>query len=58
MSADKGDTQSMLRYALMLNDGDGVNVDRNEAARYLKMAADQGNPDAIEACTLYGCSIQ
>ena len=37
----------MLQYGLMLDEGDGVEVDKKEALRYIKMAADQENTIAL-----------
>ena len=37
----------MYNYALMLYNGDGVTVDKKEAARYFQMAADLGDIDSM-----------
>lgn len=37
----------MCRYAYMLLKGDGILVNKDEAAKYLKLAADKGNKEAI-----------
>ena len=43
MLADKGDTDMMNNYAIMLQQGEEVPADNEEAARYFKMAVDRGN---------------
>lgn len=45
-TSDQLSINSMLSYADMLIHGEGVNVDKREAARYLKVAADNGDVDA------------
>lgn len=47
MSADRGDSTAMFNYASMLESGDGIAANAEEAARYYKMAADSGNQDAL-----------
>lgn len=37
----------MIDYANMRYDGDGISMDRYEAAQYFKMAADEGNINAM-----------
>ena len=45
----------MITYATMLYKGDGIAVNKKEAVRYYKMAADKGNENAmfIYAAMLY-----
>jgi hypothetical protein len=43
-AADAGDALSQCQYGIRLRDGDGLPIDREEAARYFRMSADQGNP--------------
>ena len=47
MAIDKGNTVAMNNYANMLKKGDGIPVDKTEAARYYKMAVGKGNADAM-----------
>ncbi|CAG8684386.1 24091_t:CDS:2 [Dentiscutata erythropus] len=42
-----GKVEAQLRYGFCLWQGDGVQVDWDEAMRYLKLAADNGNPTAM-----------
>lgn len=51
MAADGGYHPPMYSYALMLSKGDGIDMDKAEAAKYFKMAADKGNSDAMH---IYG----
>ena len=44
--AKKGDVQSMLYYAMLLNEGKEFLMDKREAFKYYKMAADLDNPIA------------
>ena len=37
----------MFNYAAILKDGDGISMNKKEAARYFKMAADKGQENAI-----------
>ena len=47
-SADLGNIESMINYSIILNDGkEGVPIDKEESLRYLKLAAEQGNADAM-----------
>ena len=39
MAADKGNATAMYNYAIMLKKGDGIEVNKSEAAHYFKMAA-------------------
>ena len=41
--ADHGDVESMHRYAIAIVNGDGIDVNKKEAAHYFKMAADRGH---------------
>ena len=45
--ADNGDDKAMNAYALMLDKGLGVDIDKKEAIRYYKMAIDKGNDKAM-----------
>lgn len=47
MTADLGDTESTLKYAKIIDSGDGVKIDRKMSAKYFKMAADNGNVFAM-----------
>ena len=47
MAADQGHAGSMNNYGHMLREGDGIPMNPQEACRYYKMAADQGDPDGI-----------
>lgn len=47
MAADLGDTISMLKYATMVDSGEGGKLDRKESAKYFKMAADNGDVSAM-----------
>lgn len=47
MSIEKGNTDAMLNYAIMLFEGDEDNENREEAIRYYKMSADKGNISAM-----------
>ncbi|KAK8835279.1 hypothetical protein M9Y10_026482 [Tritrichomonas musculus] len=46
MAADKGDEMAMVKYASMLESGDGINADLEKAIQYYKKAADLGNKSA------------
>ncbi|CAG8691989.1 8123_t:CDS:10 [Dentiscutata erythropus] len=46
-AADHGKVEAQLRYGFCLWQGDGVQVNWDEAIRYLKLAADNGNPTAM-----------
>ena len=37
----------MIKFALLLYAGDGIETNKKEAARYYKLAADKGNIDAM-----------
>lgn len=37
----------MLIYGMILNSGKGVPVNKREAAKYLKLSSDKGNPDGM-----------
>ena len=45
----------MCNYAYMLNHGLGLQTDKEEAARYYKMAADEGNANAM---FIYACMLE
>lgn len=45
--ADQGNPQAMLEYAKMLKDGVGIKEDKSEAAKYFKLAAEQGDIESI-----------
>lgn len=42
-----GDAKAMNNYAALLEEGQGVNADMNEAAKYYKMATEKGEKTAI-----------
>lgn len=46
-STDNGNAESMYKYAIKLENGDGIAVNKREAARYYKMASDNGNKNAM-----------
>lgn len=46
MSADQGNAGAPYRYGLCLFSGSGVEQNKPEAARFLKMSADNGNAGA------------
>lgn len=48
MAADKDYTDSMPNYGYMLYKGDEIEANKKEAARYIKMAADNGDEVAIK----------
>ena len=41
--ADKGDSEAMYLYAVMLYNGEGIEVNKEEAAKYYQMAAEKGH---------------
>lgn len=47
MSADKGLTNAILICSFHLSEGIGVEVNKEETARYLKIGSDQGCTDAM-----------
>jgi uncharacterized protein len=47
MSADDGEAKGQLLFGLLLWGGEGVVKDRAQAVRYFKLAADQGDEQAI-----------
>lgn len=46
-AADLGDADSMLKFAFLVDSGEGVEIDRKESAKYFKLAADNGNVFAM-----------
>jgi TPR repeat protein len=52
--ADQGDAFSHLGCGFCLPNGDGVSIDLKNAAHYLKLSTDQGNPDGL--CLLWRLS--
>ena len=46
LSADQGDAAAQFAYGNYLREGYGVSVNAVESARYMRLAADQGFPDA------------
>ena len=48
MEIDKGNAFAMCNLGLMLENGTGSAVDKREAARYYKMAADNGNTNGLK----------
>lgn len=47
MAADKGQISAMYNYGLLLAKGVGVSKNKEEACRYLKMAANKGDIDVM-----------
>ena len=47
--AEKGNSQSMYRYALFLDTGHGCAEDKAESRHWLEKSTEQGNPDAAYA---------
>ena len=47
MTADKGLASAMFNYAAMLEEGDGIPMNREEEARYYEMAIEKDNVTAI-----------
>lgn len=47
MAADKGDHQAMFRYAMMIDQGKGVKMNKEETNKYYKMVIDKGNHNAM-----------
>ncbi|KAK8842425.1 hypothetical protein M9Y10_026008 [Tritrichomonas musculus] len=46
-SADQGDIESMFNYAVILEEGNGIDKNKKEASHYYKLAADHGHVDAM-----------
>ena len=46
-ASNEEDAESLNKQGIKLRDGDGVEVDNEEAKRYFKMAADKGNVQAM-----------
>ena len=46
MAGDSGSVPAMRKIAVILEKGDGIEVDKKEAAQYYKIAADQGHVDS------------
>ena len=46
-AADKGNTDAMYEYGIKILDDNLIPDSKKEAARYIKMAADKGNENAI-----------
>lgn len=49
MAAEQGDAEAEYNLGFMYENGDGVDVNLDEACRWYKMAANQGDEDAAEA---------
>ena len=47
-SIELGYVQAMFAYGHYLDYGEGVEIDKNEAMRYFKMAADKGVDEALD----------
>ncbi len=47
--AERGNAEAQLRVGLLYETGEGVGQDMIEAYRWLKLAANQGQPQAVEA---------
>ena len=52
MAADGGLAEAQLRVGLLYEGGEGINQDMIEAYRWLKLAALQGQPQAVEQLKL------
>ncbi len=48
MAAEEGDTNAMITLADCYKDGDGVESNDDQAIKWLHVAADNGNPNAME----------
>ena len=46
-AADKGDVESMFKYAFMLDEGYGIEKNKKEASKYYKKAADEGHTKSM-----------
>lgn len=47
MEADKGRIWGIFKYAKLLQNGDGIPMDKEEAAKYFKIGADKNDVDCI-----------
>lgn len=47
MAADKGHNDSINTYGNILLNGEGVTIDKTEAAKYFKLGADNNHLDSI-----------
>lgn len=47
MATDLGMVESMLNYALMLSNDEGVKLDKKEASKYYKRASDNGQINSM-----------
>lgn len=47
LAADKGNSDAMLKYGLILQSGDGVLANKKKSEEYIKKAADSANYDAM-----------
>ncbi|MEM1436433.1 MAG: hypothetical protein AAGG11_20455, partial [Pseudomonadota bacterium] len=47
-AADNGNTGAMVQLAKLLRAGDGVPKDETAALRWLQLAADEGNNEALD----------
>ena len=56
MKIDNSSIDAIFRYANMLYEGDGIPVDKKEAAKYFRMTINKDNIDAADKCgdMLYG----
>ena len=45
--SEKGNEETMNRYAEMLYNGTGIDVDKKEAARLYKLSGEKGNDHAL-----------
>lgn len=53
MAIDHGHVDSMFKYAMMLDMGDGISKDQTLAAKYFKMATDRICENSIMATNCY-----
>lgn len=53
MAADKGHNDSINTYGNILLNGEGVTIDKTEAAKYFKLGADNNHLDSITNYVIY-----
>lgn len=47
MGVDGNNEEALYTYASIFYDGEGLNINKPEAARYFKMSTDNGNTNSI-----------
>ena len=52
MAIEEGNSDAMNSYGIMLERGAGVDVNKEEATHYYRMAAEKGNADGMNNYTL------